>query len=767
MEKKKVTKKPASKTVKKETKTKEKKVQVKAKPKSTKKKSKKKGFTLIELLAVIIILGILMIIAIPSVTSYINDSRKSAYVDTAKEIVSGTRNLVNEGKLGMYDTGTTYYIPAKYVNTENSLKSPYGEFTDTSAYVGVIYDGQGYKYYWISSDDTGQGIPDITLVDNLDTDDIKSDLNIDSILSTIERTGIGNRSKIKILDVNGTWRPIQLEGIENNVGEEGGSGNSGGSSGSNGSNGSGGNGSGGSSGSGGTTVPDNRITCAAGTYLAKGTDTCTDCPVGSYCTGGKYDIDEANDQGIAKCAIGSYTNAIKSTSCNACEGGKTTYSAGSSSCSKKCGNGFGVGTWKTPSWTTSNQVNNLCQINSCRTISSYSLTLKSNVCELTSGTIYTYLYGSINVGKNLSTLSLADNNTFFSWSELANEAKYINIKSVVENNVVTYYELCFKINGNGISVSGGASGNYCLKVPFDNNTDEIYQYNVNVIKSIFGANHARCSENSEGYVCTTANATYYGYEFKVYKNGKISVYDHDPNSDNTSFENPYCYVDVSKIAKCPGESCFSGDTIVEVYDEKKKRRYKKRLRDVTKDDLILCWDFDTCKIVFVEPLWIKKQEILYKYYLLEFSDGSSLKIIGDHKVFDADRNKFVNAGADNELEIGSHTFNSEGKLVELVSWKVVEEEIDSYNVITNHHINMFANGILTSCILSNIYPIKDMKYQEENIDRLTNEDLDGIDKKYIDGLRLNEVPINFKGNKDETIKYIKEYVDNLISKENK
>ena len=236
MEKKKVTKKATSKTVKKETKAKNKKVQVKEKPKNTKKKTKKKGFTLIELLAVIIILGILMIIAIPSVTSYINDSRKNAYIDTAKEIVSGTRNLVNEGKLGMYDTGTTYYIPAKYVNTENALKSPYGEFTDTSAYVGVIYDGQGYKYYWISSDDTGQGIPDITLVDNLDTDDIKSDLNINSILSTIEQTGIGNRIKIKILDVNGTWRPIQLSGTDNNVSEEGGSSNSSGSNGSGGTN---------------------------------------------------------------------------------------------------------------------------------------------------------------------------------------------------------------------------------------------------------------------------------------------------------------------------------------------------------------------------------------------------------------------------------------------------------------------------------------------------------------------------------------------------
>ena len=217
MEKKKVVKKPINKKTKNTIKTDNKKNTTKTATKSTK---KKKGFTLIELLAVIIILGILMIIAIPSVTRYINDSRKNAYIDTAKEIISGARNVVNEGKLGMYDTNTTYYIPASCIQTENGTKSPYGEFT--KAYVGVIYNGTGYKYYWISVDDAGQGVRNITPLDKLETDDIESDLTDSDITGVIETTGIGNRDKILILDPSTeTWREV-VGGATNNISEDGG-----------------------------------------------------------------------------------------------------------------------------------------------------------------------------------------------------------------------------------------------------------------------------------------------------------------------------------------------------------------------------------------------------------------------------------------------------------------------------------------------------------------------------------------------------------------
>ena len=67
------------------------------------KRINEKGFTLIELLAVIVILGVVMAIAIPSMNKVIDNSKKDTLIATAQEYISGAKTmLVSENSLPDY-----------------------------------------------------------------------------------------------------------------------------------------------------------------------------------------------------------------------------------------------------------------------------------------------------------------------------------------------------------------------------------------------------------------------------------------------------------------------------------------------------------------------------------------------------------------------------------------------------------------------------------------------------------------------------------------
>ena len=66
----------------------------------------KKGFTLIELLAVITIMGILMLVAIPAVTRTIENSRRDTFADNVKTYINTVRNAVLADELKCEESGS-------------------------------------------------------------------------------------------------------------------------------------------------------------------------------------------------------------------------------------------------------------------------------------------------------------------------------------------------------------------------------------------------------------------------------------------------------------------------------------------------------------------------------------------------------------------------------------------------------------------------------------------------------------------------------------
>ena len=328
-----------------------------------------------------------------------------------------------------------------------------------------------------------------------------------------------------------------------------------------------------------------------------------------------------------------------------------------------------------------------------------------------------------------------------------------NVITIGKNYKVNYFDLFEYINAN-----------HSDTIFFDSNTDFLTINAINLPDNYCEVTDTLCLSSNIADLNFTTKYFYdpgyeiglgsdYGYISNMYYNGQNLMVKRSSAAQAVAIqfiEEGKTPSDWYKIFLC--SSCLSENTEVYVYDKKKKKFKKKKIGDIDFDDEILCWDFDKSEFAIAKPIWIKKREQSNNYNLLKFSDGSTLETINQHRIFNVEKGMFTYPMSD-DTPIGTTTFNSKGEYVKLVSKEVIEKPIDYFNIMTEYHINLFANDILTSCRLSNMYKVKNMKY-ECNKKRNNGYDFSSYNEYLVKGLRLNEQNIEEKS--------LKKYVDNML-----
>lgn len=163
------------------------------------------------------------------------------------------------------------------------------------------------------------------------------------------------------------------------------------------------------------------------------------------------------------------------------------------------------------------------------------------------------------------------------------------------------------------------------------------------------------------------------------------------------------------------------------------------VENFTYKDKLLVWDFDRGQLTEAAPLWISKAMSSKHYYKLTFSDGTVLKLVGSegkcHRIFNVDVGAFVYG---NHFTLGQKTFTENKTTTQLISCELVKEPCTYYNIISDYHMNIFANSILSSCGYNNMYPVQNMQFVKDNREQVSKETYKTVSDRFYYGLRLAE-----------------------------
>lgn len=112
---------------------------------------KRNGFTLIELLAVIVILGIIMMIAIPNVISTVEKQEKNSYISDANKLITMAKYALRTNTDIPYpDPDQVVILYFSYIDNGDVETDPEGRTYDLEqSYVALKHTDDNYIEYWV------------------------------------------------------------------------------------------------------------------------------------------------------------------------------------------------------------------------------------------------------------------------------------------------------------------------------------------------------------------------------------------------------------------------------------------------------------------------------------------------------------------------------------------------------------------------------------------------------------------------------------------
>lgn len=142
----------------------------------------------------------------------------------------------------------------------------------------------------------------------------------------------------------------------------------------------------------------------------------------------------------------------------------------------------------------------------------------------------------------------------------------------------------------------------------------------------------------------------------------------------------------------------------------------KPVQDIQYGDEVLCYDFYAGKQTTSYIDWMIPERIATMYWEITLSDGTILNLVGSngksHRLYNITKQRFEYP---QDFEADDLTLKEDGTTARVVSCKQIEKTVKFYNIASHEHINVYANGVLTSNRLNNRFKIVDNKFTDEKV----------------------------------------------------